>query len=331
MQYKNHHEVPGRVTLRLSALLLACVAAVASTPAAAQSYPNKPIRMIVGFPAGGIMDIYGRSFANQLQQKLKSPVFVDNRPGAAGLIAADLLIKAPPDGYTITHVVPSTVSKAFMKDVPFDVLKVMQPIASAWVTPFVLTVNAQIPSGSLKEFVDYVKANPGKVNFGFTNGPNKLPMAVFAGIAGLKLQAIDYKGASQMNSALVANEIQAVFNGYQSVIGFASTGKLNNLAVSGNQRFPTLPNVPTTTELGYPGLDDLHSIGAMMGPVGVPPQITAVLNSAFHEIVVSPESERMLRTTGRALNVSNEELMKMVANEIAAWEAGAKVAGIQNP
>ncbi len=304
---------------------------VALLPAAmayAQEYPSKTIRIIVGFPPGGITDIYARSLANQLQTRLKNPVVVENRPGGGGLVAADAIIKSAPDGYTLTHIVPSTVTKVFVKDPPFDVFKAMQAIASVWIGPLVMTTNIQVPATTLKEFIDFVKANPGKFNYGSTNGVNFMPMALFVSLAGLQMQPIEYKGAAQINAALLTNEIQAQFSSYQSVASVMGTGKLRPLAFTGNQRMSILPDVPTTSELGFPAMN-LQTIGTIMAPAGVPAPIAARLHAAFREIVASPETEKMLRENGRPLNVSTDELLKMLREEIAAWEAAAKVAGFR--
>ncbi len=293
-----------------------------------QDYPSKPIRIVVGFPPGGIMDLYARGLAKQLQEKLKSPVVIDNRPGAGGLVGADVVVKSAPDGYTLTHIVPSTVSKAFIKEPPFDVFKAMQPISSVWIGPFVLSINSQVPALSLKEFVDLAKANPGKLNFASSNGPNFMPMMLFASLAGIQLQSIEYKGASQMNTALLANEVQATFNTIQSILPLLQGGKARVLAVTGSQRMAVIPNVPTTTEAGYPAMQ-AHSIGTVMAPAGVPAAVAAKLTLAFRDIVASAETEKMVRDNGKPLLVGTEELMKMLREEVAAWETAAKVAGFK--
>ena len=298
------------------------------TLAQGQEFPSKTIRIIVGFPPGGITDVYARSLANQLQNKLKSPVVVENRPGGGGLVAADVIIKSAPDGYTLTHIVPATVTRVFVKDPPFDVFKAMQPISSVWIGPLVFTTNIQVPATTLREFVDLAKASPGKLNFGSTNGVNFMPMALFASLAGIQLQSIEYKGAAQINTALLTNEIQAQFSAYQSILSVMGTGKLRPLVVTGNQRMAILPDVPTTAELGYPAMN-LQTIGTVMAPAGVPAPIAAKLQAAFREIVASPETEKLLRDNGRPLNVGNDELMKMLREEVVAWEVAAKAAGFR--
>lgn len=309
-------------------LALATCAVMLPAPAQGQEYPSKPIRIVVGFPPGGIMDIYGRVVGNMLQAKLKNPVVVDNRPGAGGLIGVNELIKSAPDGYTLSHMAPSTVSSVFVKDLPFDPLKVLQPIASVWIGPFVLSINNQVPATTLKEFVDHARANPGKLNFGSTNGPNMMPMTLLASVAGVQIERIDYKGAPQMHTALLTNEIQGTFNTFQSIISYLDTGKIRVLAVTGSQRLPRIPNVATMAELGYPGVN-LQTIGAIMAPAGVPAPIAQKLNAVLREIVGSPEMEKLLRDNGRPLSVSPEELTGMLREEHSAWEAAAKATGFK--
>lgn len=309
------------VALAVSALMLPVLAQ-------AQEFPSRPIRIVVGFPPGGIMDIYARALGNMLQARLKGPVVVDNRPGAGGLIGANEVVKSAPDGYTLTHIAPSTVTPVFIKDPPFDVMKAMQPIASVWTGPFVLSVNAGIPATNMKEFIEYAKANPGKLNYGSSNGPNAMPMALLAGVAGLQMQRIDYKGATQIHTALLANEIQATFNTFQSIIPYLDGGKVRVLAVTGSQRLPRIPNVATTAEQGYPNVN-LQVIGAIMAPAGVPAPVAQKLGAAFREIVATPEMEKLLRDNGRPLIVSPEELTKMLREEFAAWESAAKIAGFK--
>lgn len=317
------------LVLPATALVLPAAALVlpASAQAQAQDYPNKPVRIVVGFPPGGIMDIYGRSLANQLQAKLKNPVLVDNRPGGGGLVGANEVLRSAPDGYTLTHIVPSTMSTVFIKNPGFDVLKAMQPIASIWAGPFVLSISSAVPANTVKEFIDYARANPGKVNFGGSNGPNIMPMMLLAAKAGVQMQRIDYKGAAQMYTAMLANEIQGTFNTFQSVIPFLDSGKIRVLGVTGKHRLPRIANVPTMAEAGIP--IDLETVGAIMAPLGVPAPIAQKLNAAFREIVASAETEKLLREGGRPLIVSNEELQKLFREEFAAWEAAAKITGYE--
>ena len=183
-------------------------------------------------------------------------------------------------------------------------------------------------AATAKEFVDYAKANPGKLNSACTNGPNCLPMVLFASIAGIKLQSIEYKGATQMHTALLTNEIQATFNTLQSLLPYLDSGKVRVLAVTGNQRLRAIPNVPTTTEAGYPGMQG-SAIGGIFAPAGVPDAVIAKLSPILKDIVASPEVEKILSSNGRPLIVGPDELMRLLREEEAIWANAARIAGFK--
>lgn len=306
----------------------ALAAMVVSASAFGQEYPSKPVRMIVGFAPGGTMDVIGRLMQNPLQERLKVPIVIDNRPGAGGLIGANIAAKAEPDGYTITHIAMSTVSKVLLKDQPVDFYKALVPVASLWVSPFLLQINASLPVSTAKEFVAYVKANPGKLNVGATNPVSMLPMTLFAAVAGLQVQPIEYKSSPALQTAVMTNEIQATFGTAQPVLPHANSAKVKLLMVTGDQRLPLLPNVPTTAEAGFPDVNALV-IGGIMAPAGTPNAAIAKLNAAFRQVVSLPEVEKHFANNGRALNVSLEEMTRMLKEEEAMWANVAKVAGFK--
>ena len=315
---------------RLGAGVLALAALLPLAQIAhAQEFPNKPVRLVVGFSPGGTMDVYARMLAKHIQERSKIAILIDNRPGAGGLVAASHVQQSAPDGYTILHIAPSTISKVLVKDPPFDVYKAMQPISSFWHGTFVLTTNTSTPATTAKELIDFVKANPGRYNYGATNAVSALPMILFMSVAGAKMQQIEYKASPQMNQALVTNEIQATFGTLQSVQPQLSSGKLKVLMVTGNQRLAGMPNVPTTAEAGFPAVQ-AYVIGAILSPPGVPGPIVAKLSAAIKDAVVSAEVEKLLvGNGGKPLVISNEELMRQLLDEDAMWANAAKVAGFK--
>ncbi len=297
--------------------------------AQAQDYPNKPVRLVVGFGAGGTMDVYARMLAKNVQERSKIAMIIDNRPGAGGMLAASQVQQSPADGYTILHIAPSTISKVMLKDPPFDVYKAMQPIAPFWLGPFVFATSVSTPVSTAKEFVELAKANPGKFNYGATNAVHALPMIAFMSIAGIKMQQVEYKLSPQMNQALATNEIQASFGTLQSVQPQLSGGKLKVLMVTGNQRLAALPNVPTTTESGFPNLQP-HVIGAILSPLGMPAPVASKLSAAIRDAVSSPEVEKLLvGNGGKPLAVSNDEFARLLQDEEAMWASLAKIAGFK--
>jgi len=312
----------------------ACVVALGATlaialpaQAQAQEFPTKPVRLVVGFPPGGTMDIYARVLAKALQERSKFAMIIDNRPGAGGIVAASQVLKSDADGYTLIHLAPSTLSRVFVKEPPFDVYKDLPPVSSFWLGPFVLTAGASVPSTTIRDFVDLAKANPGKLNYGVTSPVSGLPMALFANIAGIKLQRIEYKANTQMNSALLTEELQATFTQFTAVQALMNSGKVRVLMVTGNQRIPALPNVPTTTEAGYPGVQ-AHVVGAIFAPPGVPAPILNRLSAAIKDSVASPEVEKIVANNGaRSMAVSNDDLMRTLREEDAMWANTAKITG----
>ena len=308
---------------RLCLLSLASLFAASSLHA--QGYPNRAIRMIVPFAPGGIVDINGRAVSKLLEDRLGVPFVIENRAGAGGLVGTVALANASPDGYTLGFVVPSTASKAFQKDPPIDIFTAFTPIGSAYIGPLALTTNGQTPAKTLKEFIDYARANPGKLNFGTSSGPSFMAWAVLANIAGIKVETIEYKGAAPAMTALIANEVQANFGAISQFTPLMESGRVVPLGVAGDQRMPAIPNVPSMAELGYPGVK-AYTIHAVMGPAGVSQAVVARLSPVMKVVVASPELEKLFRTSGKTLNVSNDELMRLIRDEVDFWLKAGEIA-----
>ena len=312
---------------RLWLCLLCLAGTIASAPLLAQDYPNRTIRMIVPFPPGGLVDLNGRAVATQMESRLGVSVVVENRAGAGGLVGSLARASASPDGYTLGSVVPSTVSAAFQK-VPMNVFTAFTPIGSVYIGPLAISTNAQTGAKTLKEFIDYAKANPGKLNFGTSSGPPGLAMGVLGNLAGFKMEVIQYKGAAPAMTALIANEVQANFGAISQFAPLMASGRVVPLAVAGDKRMPAIPNVPTMTEAGYPGVK-AYTINAIMGPAGVPPALVAKLAPAIRAAIAAPDVVKLFSTNGSALDVSNEELMRMVREEIEFWQKAGELTGFK--
>ena len=307
------------------AAIAASVAAFAvSAPALAQNYPNKPIRMIVAFAPGGIVDLEGRAVAKVMEDKLGVNVIVENRVGAGGLLGTRAVAQAAPDGYTLGMVVPSVASAAFQKENALDVFSTLQPVGSTYIGPLALSTNSQVPAKTLKEFVDYAKANPGKLNIGVSSGPSALGGLMFAAIAGIKLERIDYNSAAPAMTALLANQVQANFGAISQFAPYLESGKIVALAIGGDQRMPAVPNVPTMAEMGYPGVKSF-TVHGVMGPMGLPPAVMARLAPVMKDVQAAPELDKLLRTSGKVLSVSNEEFTRLVREEIDFWTKAAQL------
>jgi tripartite-type tricarboxylate transporter receptor subunit TctC len=297
----------------------------AGTAATAQNYPNHPLKMIVPFPPGGQTDIHGRTVAKLMEDRLGMPVVVENRPGAGGMVGSVALAQSPADGYTLGTLVPSTTSRAFHKEPAVDIFSAFTPVGalhSGWAA---LTTNPQTAK-TLKEFIQFARANPGKVNLGISSGPPGLIGAMFASVAGITLERIEYKGAAQAMAALLANEVQANFGGVPQFLPFLESGKIVVLAVGGDQRAPAIPNVPTMAELGYSGVKG-NTITGIFGPAGLPPNVMARLVPVMKDVVNSPEIAKLFFASGKVLNISNEELMRIIREEVDFWIKAGQVAG----
>lgn len=309
---------------RVSMAALSAMAVMTAVPALAQNYPSKPIRMIVAFAPGGIVDLEGRAVAKVMEDKLGVSVIVENRVGAGGLLGTRAVAQAAPDGYTIGTVVPSVASAAFQKENALDVFTTLQPIGSTYIGPLALSTNNQVPAKTLKEFIDYAKANPGKMNIGVSSGPSALGGLMFAAIAGIKLERIDYNSAAPAMTALLANQVQANFGAISQFAPYLESGKIVALAIGGDQRMPAVPNVPTMAELGYPAVKSF-TVHGVMGPVGLPPAVMNRLMPVMKDVQASPDLDKLLRTSGKVLSVSNEEFSRLVRDEIDFWTKAAQL------
>lgn len=298
----------------------------------AQAYPNKPIRMIVAFPAGGSTDIIGRIVAQQLGSRLGQQVVVDNRAGAGGTIGTDLAAKAPADGYTLTLGTTSThaVAAGAYAALPYDPVKDFAPVSLVGITPYLLVLNEKVPASNLKEFVELVKKEPGKLNYASAgNGTTThLAMEMMADAASLKMVHVPYRGNGPAEVALLAGEVQAIFGSMPALLEQTRAGKLRPLAVGTSRRSPALPNVPTVAELGYPGFEAALWLG-VYAPAGTPKPVIDRLAQELKAIVPADEFKQMLDKNGaEPLNNTPEEFAAFTRREVEAYVKLVKKIGL---
>jgi tripartite-type tricarboxylate transporter receptor subunit TctC len=298
----------------------------------AQAYPNKPIRMIVAFPAGGSTDIIGRIVAQQLGSRLGQQIVVDNRAGAGGTIGTDLAAKAPADGYTLTLGTTSThaVAAGAYAALPYDPVKDFAPVSLVGITPYLLVLNEKVPANNLKEFVELVKKEPGKLNYASAgNGTTThLAMEMMADAASLKMVHVPYRGNGPAEVALLAGEVQAIFGSMPALLEQTRAGKLRPLAVGTSRRSPALPNVPTVAELGYPGFEAALWLG-VYAPAGTPKPIIDRLAQELKAIVPSAEFKQMLDKNGaEPLSNTPEEFAAFTKREVEAYVKLVKKIGL---
>ena len=314
-----------------AALLAGTMVAVAAASALAQGYPSKPIRIIVPFTPGGGNDVFGRSIAQKLQERLGQPTVVENKPGAGGNIGADFVAKSAPDGYTLL-VVQSGITMVpwVSKSVTFDVLKDFAPLGIGATQPMVVVVANKVPVKSINELIAYAKANPGKLSYA-TPGvgtPHHLTTELFMGMTGIKMVHVPYKGASGMLADLMSGEVHVMIGALNSAIPLFQAGKIRALAVAERQRLPQFESLPTVNE-SLPGYEANIWYG-LMAPAGTPDAIANKLSEEQRAIVNLPDVRAHLAGVGMDSNpTSAAEMRQIMTTELDKWGKVVKAAGIQ--
>jgi tripartite-type tricarboxylate transporter receptor subunit TctC len=272
------------------ALALTAMTSLASAQDATSDYPNRPIKIVVCVPAGGGVDTVARVVAKELQEKLGQPVVVENRAGAAGNIGADFVFHAKPDGYTLLAAQPAplTVNPLLYKDMAFDPSKFV-PVGIMTSAPNVLMVRADFPAKTAKEFMAYVKANPGKINFGSQGigTTSHLTTMLFQEVTGTSMVHVPFKGTAPALNALIGGYVDMIFMELASANKLAQGGQARILAVATDKRIPNLPDVPTFDEIGVKGFTSA-TWNAIAAPPGTPPEIVEKLNDALNDALNSP-------------------------------------------
>jgi tripartite-type tricarboxylate transporter receptor subunit TctC len=314
---------------------LVCGLGVAPGLASAQTgFPNKPIRLIVGFAPGGSTDIIGRLIAQRLSERLGQNVVVENRAGAGGTLGADAAAKAAPDGYTLTLGTTSThaIAAGAYSKLPYNPVNDFTPISLVAITPYLLVVNPQVKANNLPEFVSLVKSQPGKLNYASAgNGTaTHLAMEMLKDAAKVDLIHIPYKGNAPADVAILGGEVQAVFGSMPALLQHAKGGKVRPLAVGTASRSPALPDVPTVSEQGYPGFDAALWLG-IMGPANMPADVVARLHKEIASIVATPEYKASMDANGAEPLASKTpaEFRDMLRSQVTKYVAITKAVGIK--
>ncbi len=290
-----------RARLRSFALAIA-TSALAATGAGvqAQDYPTRPVRVIVPFSPGGAVDGPMRLIAQKMSERLGQQVVVENKPGAGATIGTEIVAKAAPDGYTLLLASQTNaISASLYKHLSYDPIEDFAPISLIGREPGVLVVNPSLPVTSVAEFVAYAKARPGKVDYASSgNGSGQhLFMALFASVTGVKLNHVPYRGSAQATTDLLAGTVAAAIPGTAGMVGHIKAGKLRPLAVTGAQRSPQFPDVPTMSEAGVPGVEAYVWMG-LLAPKGTPPAIVERLHREVVAALATPEVRTYMATAG---------------------------------
>ncbi|MFM9887214.1 MAG: Bug family tripartite tricarboxylate transporter substrate binding protein [Burkholderiales bacterium] len=323
----------GGITLKIACGILFFLALHAGG-ASAQTYPSKPIRFIVPFPAGGPTDVCGRSAAKAISDALGQPVVVENRPGAGGTIGADAIAKAAPDGYTIGLPTISSLGVAphMFAKLPYDPLKDFTPITNVCIAVGALVAHPSFPPNNVRELIEHAKANPGKINYASPGVGTIIHLGVehFALLAGIKLNHVPYKGASPALVDLLSGAV--LLSGDASLtaaIPNVKSGKLKVIAVTSRSRSPLLPDAGTIAEAGFPGFDISAWFG-MVGPAGLAPDIVAKLHSATVKGLREKDVMDRFATIGAEVIADTpEQFAKTIREEVSRWGPVVKAAGVK--
>ena len=298
------------------------------------AYPDKPIKIIIGFPAGGPLDAHIRLLVDKLQSALGQTVIVDYKAGAGGAVGAQFVAQSLPDGYTLLLANTGTmvINPAIYTKAPYDTLKDFQPIARTAQQPLALIVNKDVPVNSLKEFVAYAKANPGKLNYGSAGngGISHLVPEMLKSETGIFMVHIPFKGSAPAFTDLIAGHVQFMAESVPQAANYAKQGKVKALAVTSTKRNTALPNTPTVIETGVANLEVVGFYG-ILAPKGTPTEVTNKLSQAFKETLEAPDiQKKMIEQGADPAYLNADQFTKFLATEMPRWakvvnQAGAKL------
>ncbi len=316
----------------LTRVIAAAAATLACTAALAQTYPDKPIKAVVPFAAGSATDQIGRAFAQKMQEALGQPIVIDNKPGVNGMLGADAVAKAAPDGYTLLIGTNSTNAalKSLMKQLPYDQDKAFAPVAYMGSVPLIIAVNPDVPAKTLKELVDLAKAKPKSINFASASTSQLVSTEMLAGMAGIELTNVPYKSGPAAMTDLIGGVVQMFSADFAVMLPQVKAGKVRGLAVTSTKRSPAVPDIPTVNEAL--GLKDYELIAyfAMYVPAGTPADVIAKLNKAANAAASSKEVQEKFAGIGFAVEPGTpEDLAKRGATETAKWAKAIKDAKIE--
>src|SRR3954469_15641323 len=310
---------------------LAAAACVFSAAAQAQNYPQRPIRLILPVPPGGVADVIARPLAQKLTQALGQPVVIDNRPGATGAIGLQLVAKAAPDGYTLLFGSTNTLcmgAALYAKTPPIDDYAAITPVISYH---NVLVVNPAVPAKNLNELIEYAKARPDELKFASSGegSTNHLSALLFQTLTQTKITHVPYKGGGPALIDVLGGHVQALFATVPSAVTYIKDGRLKALVVTSEKRESALPSIPSAVESGLPGLI-VSTWSGVLAPAGTPRAIVNKLNSEFAKAVNAPDMvERYAAVAAEVYTTTPEEFAKVVRNDFAKWSKVVKDMGLK--
>ena len=318
-----------RVVIGMIAIGISAFASIGG--ASALDYPTRPVRFVVGYPAGGATDILARLVGQRLSERLGQQFVIENKPGAGNNIGTEAVVNAEPDGYTVLLVNPANfINASLYVNLRFNFVRDIAPVASFIRVPNVMTVAPDVPAKTVAEFIAYVKANPGKVNMASSGNGTSVHLSgeLFMAMSGAKMLHVPYRGAAPAITDMLGNRVQVIFDNMPSIIQHISSGKLRALAVTTATRSPELPDVPTVAET-VPGYEASALFG-MGAPKKTPKEIVEKLNREINAVLAEPElKKRLIELGGEPLISSSDAFGAMIAAETEKWEKVVKSADLR--
>lgn len=316
---------------RSSLRMLVGTCLLAAGASAWAAFPDKPIRVVIGFPAGGPLDQHARLLTERLQAVLGQPIVIDYKSGAGGTVGAQDVMKAAPDGYTLmlANTGVMVINPALYTRLPYSTLKDFTPIARTAMQPLALMVNPKVPVNTLKEFIDYTRARPGQVNYGSAGngGISHLVPEMFKSATGLFMVHIPYRGSAPAFTDLMAGQVQFMGESIPQAANYHKQGKVRALAVTSRERNPALPDVPTVIESGITGFEVVGFYG-FLAPAGLPRDVTAKLSDAFKQVMTNPDIRSRMVTQGAdPAFMGSEEFARFLTAEMPRWSQVVKASG----
>jgi tripartite-type tricarboxylate transporter receptor subunit TctC len=316
--------------MRIIAASLLITILSTSICAAAEDYPSRPIKWVVGYPAGGTTDILARLIGQWLSEHLGAQVIIENRPGAGNNIGTEAVINAAPDGYTVLLVNPANgINASLYRKLNFDFIRDIAPVAGLTRVPNVMEVNPAVPAKTVQEFIDYARANPGKINLASSGNGTSVHLSgeMFKMMTGLNLLHVPYRGSAPALTDLISGQVQIMFDNMPSSIEHIRAGKLRALAVTTAKRSPALPDVPTVAET-VPGYEASAWFG-MGAPKGTPPEIVNKLNTAINAALADPNVQAHLADLGGiVMSGTPGDFGQVIIEETEKWAKVVKAAGV---
>jgi len=314
----------------LLGLVLLLSLAATTSPSPAADYPNRPVRWLIGFAAGGPVDIVARIMSQRLSDHLGQQFVVENRTGSGGNIAAAAAITSPPDGYTLLFVAPNNaISTSLYKKLPFDFVRDTVPVASIMQLTNMLVVSNPTPAKTVKEFIDYCKANPGKISYASSGNGTSVHMSaeLFKAMTKCDMQHVPYRGSALAFPDIISDKVQLIFDNLPSALEQVRGGTVRALGVTSPQRWPSVPDVPAIAET-VPGFESVGFYG-ISAPKGTPPEIVDLLNKAVGEALKDPKLvARLAEVGGIPKPMTPAEFGKLVTDETEKWRKVVEFAGV---